>query len=51
MWWLVCVWGCVDIGVSMRVPVVLGARVGELVPYCGVNVSPGVKGMAAGWGI
>ena len=45
----VCV--SVDVGVSMRVPVVQGARIGELRPFCVVNVAPGVTGMAAGGGI
>ena len=40
----------VDVGVGMRVPVVPGARFGGLVPFCGVNVTPGVTGMAAGGG-
>ena len=37
----------VDVGVGMRVPVVPGARVGGLVPLCGVNVAPGVTGTVA----
>ncbi len=40
----------VDVRVGIRVPVVPGARVGGLVPFCGVNVAPGVTGMAAGGG-
>ena len=40
-----------DVGVGMRVPVVPGARIGELVPFCGVTVATGVTGMAAGGGI
>jgi hypothetical protein len=44
----VCV--SVDLGVGMRVPMVPGARVGVLVPFCGVNVAPGVTGVAAGVG-
>ena len=40
-----------DVGVGMRVPVVPGAIIRELVPFCGVNVATGVTGMAAGGGI
>ncbi len=36
----------VNVGVGMRVPVVPGARVGVLVPFCGVNVAPGGTGVA-----
>ena len=38
----------VDVRVGMREPVVPGARVGGLVPFCEVNAAPGVTGMAAG---
>ena len=38
----------VDVRMGMRVPVVPGARVGGLVLFCGVNIAPGVTGMAAG---
>ena len=34
----------------MRVPVVPGASVGQLAPFCGTNVAPGVMGMATGVG-
>jgi hypothetical protein len=37
-----------DVGVGMRVPVVSGTSVGQLVPFCGVNVSSGVTGVATG---
>ena len=40
----------VEVGVGMRVPVVPGARVRGLVPFCGMNIAPGVTGMAAGGG-
>jgi hypothetical protein len=31
--------------VGMRVPAVPGTSVGQLVPFCGVNVAPGITGM------
>ncbi len=40
----------VGVGVGMRVPVVSGTSVGQLVPFCGVNVAPGVQGMPTGGG-
>ena len=40
----------VGVWVDMRVLVVQGARVGGLVPFCGVNFASGVTGMAAGGG-
>ena len=40
----------VDVRVGMRVLVVPGARVGGLVPFCGVDIAPGVTGIAAGGG-
>ena len=38
------------VGMGMRMPVVPGANVEQLVPFCGVNVAPGVTGMATGGG-
>ncbi len=40
----------VGVGVGMRVPMVSGTSVGQLVPFCGVNVASGVTGMATGGG-
>ena len=40
----------VGVGVGMRVPVVPGTSVGQLVPFCGVNIAPGITGMATGVG-
>ena len=40
----------VDIGVGMRVPVIPVARVGGLVPFCGVIVAPGITVIASGGG-
>ena len=47
---VVGVWVSVDVGVGMRVPVVPGARIGELVPFCWVSVATAVTGVAAGLG-
>ena len=40
----------VVVGVGMRVPVVPGTSVGELVPFCEVNIASGITGMATGGG-
>ena len=40
----------VGVGVGMRVPVVSETSVGQLVPFCGVDVVSGVTGMATGRG-
>jgi hypothetical protein len=45
---LVGVYECVGVGMGMRVLVVPGTSVGQLVPFGGVNVAPGIRGMAAG---
>ncbi len=44
----VCV--SVGVGVDVRVPMVSGTSVGQLVPLCGVNVASGVTGMATDGG-
>ncbi len=42
--------GGVGVGVGMRVPVVSRTSVGQLGPFCGVNVASGITGMATGGG-
>jgi hypothetical protein len=40
----------VGVGMGMRVPMVPGTNIRQLVPFCGVNVAPGITGMATGGG-
>ena len=40
----------VGVGVGMRVPVVSGTSVGQLVLFSGVNIVPDITGMATGGG-
>ncbi len=40
----------VGVGVGKRVPMISGTSVGQLVPFCGVNIASGVTGMATGGG-
>jgi hypothetical protein len=41
VWVWMQVWVCVCTGTS----------VGQLVPFCEVNVAPGITGMVTGWGL
>ncbi len=40
----------VGVGVGMRVPMVSGTSVGQLLPFCDLNVASGVTGMATDGG-